>query len=1004
MGAVADLVRARARYRVWAWVLVASGTALAAALPVASAAASRLVSSAALEHGLEQLPAGQRSVTVSYNGFLPDQAQLSDIDAAVQSEVGRLSEGATLHELIFRRISDARGNEFVLGATDGLPSAVHLVSGRLPTSCTPLRCEVVVIGTPVAPDPSLGIVVVGRATRTNPLVLSGTFDPGPGVPLLLADGVVAAAKLDSLANFQRSYGWVAPVDLGRVRRDGVPSYLDASASVADRLWRHTQGLVLTAPDDVLRAEDDRAAGSGQRFALLGAIGAVLVLGLALVGAVGARRDHLSVVRTLRLRGASARRLAGFTLAEAAWPVLLGAVVGVVATVAAMAGVASATGTPVGPVVRAGLVGSLAGLAVLVPLAVAAVALTLRVRPDGGEAAVWHAVEIAAAVLAGAALLVAARGGTTAGTGRTDPLLVALPLLVITAAALLAARLAPPVLSLVGRLLPHRALTARTAVQGPVRRPIRAATTVAVLAATVAAVVFATGYRATLQRGAEDQAAYAVPMSAVLRTGTDLTRPTDVSTPAAVASLGAGVHAYPVLRTGATVAVSGNENAPVQVLGLDPAALPALAQWRDDYADRSPSTLQRGLAVPAPPHATALPTGRELRIPFTGSLAGLDVIGLVRDARRDASAVPLHQVGGALVGTVPTDRGALTLASLTLRENTEQATLRQHHIGEGNNDLPARTGAATFAAPTVDGQPTSGAFTSWRSTKATVSAQGGGIQVAYRIAGDVAVVRATAADEGQPVPALVDARTAARAQGGVLDLALGRLGRIRVHVVASGERFPTTTGRYAVVDRTALSRALDDLDPGAGAPTEVWVDAGRSGAGALAAKLRAAPFDRLALSLRADRERALRTDPVARGAGLLLLTAAGLGLLVAVVAVVLLVAAERREAAGELYALEADGMPPRSGRRLLLLRAVAVVAVGVPAGLVAGALLARWVARLVAVTAGGTTPVPPLRLAVGPVALAVELAAALALALAAAAVVANRSLREPLPVRPETDLR
>ena len=48
--------------------------------------------------------------------------------------------------------------------------------------------------------------------------------------------------------------------------------------------------------------------------------------------------------------------------------------------------------------------------------------------------------------------------------------------------------------------------------------------------------------------------------------------------------------------------------------------------------------------------------------------------------------------------------------------------------------------------------------------------------------------------------------------------------------------------------------------------------------------------------------------------------------------------------------------------------------------------------------------PPLRLAVGPVALAVELAAALGLALAAAAVVANRSLREPLPVRPETDLR
>ena len=1010
VGAVADLVRARARHRVSAWVLVAAGTALAAALPVASAAASRLVAGAALEHGLQQLPAGQRSVTVSYNGFLPQDADVAEVNRLVGSELARLSDGGVLRQLEFRRISDSQHHEFVLGGADHLSSSVRLLSGRMPSSCTPTRCEVVVVGTPLTPDPALGLVVVGPAARTDPLLLSGTFDPGPGVPLLLADGVDAVAGLSSLEVFQRSYGWVSPVDLAKVRHDGVPAYLDASASVADRLWTHTAGLVLTAPDDTLQAEDQRASGSGQRFALLGAIGAVLVLGLALVGAVGARRDHLAVVRTLRLRGAATRRLAGFTLAEASWPVLLGAVVGIALCSAAAAVVAGASGSPVGPVVRTGLTGSLAGLAVLVPLSIVAVALTLRVRPGGGERAVWHAVELAAAVLAGTALLVAARGGTSASSDRTDPLLVALPLLVVTAAALLAARLAPPLLHLAGRALPHRALTTRTAVQGPVRRPIRAATTVAVLTATVAAVVFATGYRATLQRGAEDQAAYAVPTTAVLRTGPDLAKPVDVATGPAVAGLGAGVRAYPVLRTAAQLAISGAGTVPVQMLGVEPGVLPEMAQWRDDYANRSPAALANDLRVPVAATTSTLPAGRVLRIPYAGSLRGLDVIGLVRDEQGVGTPLVLTQTGaspgtgGVLVGSLPQGRGTLALAALTIRENTAQETLRQHHIGESGDDLPAVTGTVAFAPPTVDGQPVAQPYAGWSSPEGSVTTGPAGVRVRYQIAGDVTVLRVISPSDARPVPAIVDRVTAAAAHGGVLQLQLGQLARIRVKVVATGSRFPTTTDRFAVVDRVALARTLDDASPGTGTAGEVWVTAPASSAAHVGAELKAAPFDRLATSLRADRVDALRTDPVAVGAGLLLLVAAGLGLLVAVVAVVLLVVAERREAAGELYALEADGMPPRDGRRLLLLRAVAVVVVGVPAGLVAGALLTRWVARLVAVTAGGTTPVPPLRLALGPAALTVELAGALLLALLAAALVASRSLREPLPVRPETDLR
>src|SRR5436305_1667427 len=106
-------------------------------------------------------------------------------------------------------------------------------------------------------DPGLHLVVVGRAVRTDPLLFSGTFDPGHDAPVLVADGVVGVAGIDPLSLFQRSYGWVAPIDLDRVQRLGVDGYLARSAQAPDP-ERWSTGLVLTAPDDVLRAEDARA--------------------------------------------------------------------------------------------------------------------------------------------------------------------------------------------------------------------------------------------------------------------------------------------------------------------------------------------------------------------------------------------------------------------------------------------------------------------------------------------------------------------------------------------------------------------------------------------------------------------------------------------------------------------------------------------------------------------------------------------------------------------------
>ena len=730
MSAVLALIASRARAYAGQWALVAVGVAIATSVPVLTSASTREASAGALEHGLAGLPAGQSSLTVSDNGFL-SATELVAADAIVRNQLGKLSEAAPLRQMVFRRLSNGKGAQLTLGAADNLARVVRLVSGRLPTSCTPQRCEVVQVGAGATPDTAqLGVVVVGRVERVNPLLLSGTFDPGTDAPLLLGANTEQMAASSILENFQRSWGWVAPVDLRLVGRLGVERYLARSDNVANLLFR-SPGLVLTAPDDVLRAEDDRARRSGQRFALLGGTSAALVLGLAVVAAVSARRDHLAVIRLLLTRGATPAQLTGFSLAEALWPALLGAAVGVVGAYLAALAVWDRT------VAAAGLTGGLPTSALLAVIAVAAVGLTLRWSPATGERAAWQAVSVAAAATIGAALLAASRGTTGVETGASpDALVTLLPVLTSLAGGLLAARCWPVVPRVLARLLPRRAAGFRLALAGAGRRPLRAAATVAVLAATSASVVFAVGYRTTLDRGAADQAAFSVPMVARLTTGASLDRPADLASEGAVNAVGSGATAYPVLRGGASLALNAADTQPVELLGIAPSALPRMAHWRSDYADATPATLQRRLTTARPVHGPAIPEGaRTLVVPVTGSTLHLDVIALVRDASGRSLPITLARRGDTLTGKLPESSGR-SFDAVILREDQLTASERQHAIGESGVGPAARTGRVVLGRPAADGQALADGVRGWSVTAAgRPEPTGTGLAIDYRIAGD-----------------------------------------------------------------------------------------------------------------------------------------------------------------------------------------------------------------------------------------------------------------------------
>jgi hypothetical protein len=639
-GVVAGLVGARLRHAGGRWRIVAVGLAAGAAIPVLIAGSAAVTADAALRRGVADLPPGDRTVVVSYNGLL-DRSEAAAVDRDVRSQLPRVAAGPVRRQLIYRAMSDRAGGTFTLGATDDLGAAVRLLDGRLPRSCTPTRCEVVVAppagggaGDPALPP--IGLVIVGHAVRTDPLLLSGTFEPEAGRPLLLADGVDAAASIESLSAFQRSYGWVTPLDIRAVHRLGVTGWIRAGTDMADELWRRQSGLVVTTPDDALAAQATRAQSSSRRFALLGGTAGVLLLGAAVAGGAALRHDHARFVGALQRRGASPRQVMAVVVGEVAATAAAGAVLGVALGSGVTAVLAARGDLPVlATVGRAVAAGAPAVLA-LAALAGVLLAVTLRraAERDGVDDATWRAVGLSAVTAAAVAALLAARGGVgvspEGGSVANDPLLPALPALVLVAAALVAARGWPLMARTMQRFLPRRAIAARLGVGAVAARPLRAAATAALLTAAVGGSVFAGAYRATLERGSGDQAAFAVPTTARVTAGSTGLAPLDVAAPANYAAVASGATAYPVLRLAGSLRVRSVQAEAVQFVGLDPRALTDAARWKAVTGGPGAADVAKELTPVNPPadgRGVALPAGR--------------LVWVVHDQRRVEAPVELQ---------------------------------------------------------------------------------------------------------------------------------------------------------------------------------------------------------------------------------------------------------------------------------------------------------------------------------------------------------------------------
>ena len=177
----------------------------------------------------------------------------------------------------------------------------------------------------------------------------------------------------------------------------------------------------------------------------------------------------------------------------------------------------------------------------------------------------------------------------------DPLLLVTPTLFMLMVALVFLRLFPLALRL-GLWMSRRldGPTLSMSLTRMARSPLQHSRLILLLILTTAVGMFAAGFRATLEKGYNDRAAYAAAAPTRL---VDIRAPlnlTNARFEETIRSLTGATRVSPAVRLGGSVSISRYSSETVQVLGVHPGEFQEMAFWRGDFASRSLSTLMKGL--------------------------------------------------------------------------------------------------------------------------------------------------------------------------------------------------------------------------------------------------------------------------------------------------------------------------------------------------------------------------------------------------------------------------
>jgi hypothetical protein len=1014
------LTRARLARRGGRFGLVVLGVAAASAMLAGVVAGALAAQDRDVGKKVSAIDPTVRSIRVSWFTVGGQTAPYRTLNRHVRRRLSAVTSRPAIATALYRE-SQIAGNFLALGAVDDLGRWVRVRSGRLPRPCTPRRCEVLVVrkGGRIPHVPGLQLVPVGQGDVVS-ATLFGDAVPSLGLhqsqfvqemaryhrpappPLVLANGVAGLDRSPRLHDAYRTYSWVVPLDRRLVHSWSVASLATRIEHARSELQAEVYAFDVEAPTDELHAAADSGRVVSRRLFLLGGEAVALLLAFAVLAGARLRPDLEASRQRLVSSGTRTWQIWLQTACEATAPALVGTVGGWVIGTAAAAVVASSAGEPVAGLLGYSVLsgaGIAAGLLLLVAAAVVLV-VTLTMRPLSLGRLSVTPLDVAALGAVAAVAVALARGAADtnallSGDG-TGAVLLLLPVLVAFVAAVVVARLLPPALRALERAVPRTALSWRLASLALVRRPGTASVAVAFVVVSVGLALFAETYRWTLVRGQRDQAAFAVPADYVVSEDISKLIPVRAAvTPSLARELGGRF----VTRQGGSIegaAALGN----LAVLGLDPGTLAGIRGWRSDFASRAPGQLARSIAwhgatglrgARLPAQATRL----VLPVRVVGTQIG--VVAIVK--RRDGTFTPLslgRAQGGKLKRLVSALPPALRGGKLVAFRFVPPPRLLEHG---GDQGAPA-VGTVFFGRPVAGGRAVTD-YGGWLGTTGVQRLRrGDGIRFALTLTPQLnTYLRPRQPTDGQALPAVVSPRLGAIAgRNGVFGVNVAGQGLL-FRAVAVARRFPSATSQdttdFVVADRGALVTALNAAQPGAGFPTELWVGTGGQ---ALARRLQRPPFDVLSVASRAELERQLRDDPVARAAVAMLEVAAVTALVLALAGLGFGVVAERRDDAADLFDLEAQGLSPASLRRQLRLRALVVVLGGVVGGVLTALVLSALVVGFVELTANAGVPNPPLVLAVDwPVVLIAAVVTTL-LAAVVIALVTARAFRHATPER------
>ncbi|MGH3136222.1 MAG: FtsX-like permease family protein [Gaiellaceae bacterium] len=1001
------------------------GIAASTAMLVGVFGGSLIARELGLRHALDDLTPADRSFRVDLIG-LPFEAPPARSDRVAHDALAGLTSGDPFGVTFFRDFW--LDGEFVrLTALDEPERFVRLVSGRLPRDCSPSACEVLQIGNrgrPLLHEGDIKLVRVGIGELRDVAGLGPAFQRlrqeraqasiVESVPLI-APSTAALERLPALQLFFRVRGWVVPLESSAVHAWDIGRTLQKESVAQGTLQQSGAGYVLVGPDAAFLEARSRGAAYGERMVLVGGSAAALLLGFAMVAAIGLRRGLAAERRRLLRRGATRTQVWIALLAEVGAITAAGWLVGIVVGALAIAVLAAGLDVPVGGVLDHSLFEPQA-LAVIMVAWVLAAAVVVAVVATEGERAHGRRIRLLDVAALGAALAVVvglARGslGAEAAETRGDrAFLIVLPSLVCFVAAVAAARALGPLMAFAERASRRGRLALRLAFLALARAPSRTAAAGAYLVVAVGLVLFAASYQATLERGARDESGFAVPLDATLSEGSQLVMPLEAAPLDRVERLAPGVAAYPIVRRGADLIGLGSAVQSATVLGVPSRALAAM-HWRSDFSSVPQASLARWLEKDASLRleGPAIPANSEtvaLRAHLQGAPLGLDLV--TRDAVGRIEVIRLGratQGSSDLTARIPRERQGsaprrLIGLQLYLPGRAKNWFL---HVAHERRDVRAPAGSLRLGPLTISSPGTRALLTDWQGWithgRASSVVSTGRIHYSFPEVQTI-VVRPRQPVDSRRLNAIVSPLVAdAAGSDGYVTLRLFDA-PVRVRIVATATRFPTVSKdeQFVVVDGTGLSAVVDADAPGTATPLELWLSVpGRSDA-AVMQDLRRLPFSDLDLASRRDLLEQRTRDPLARAIGYTLQVAALLALALAVIGVWVTLLGELRDERGDFFDLETQGLGPATLRWHLRLRTYALVVFGLVGGALLGVVLARLVVSLVQISVTAALPDPPLVFEPGWIPAVLAIAGLTIAAVVAAELSVRRAFRGDTPER------